>query len=412
MNDGNNISIGKSPLNYIITSLLFLILYMPTKFQIIKILLLFIMLFYLFLSGLSKSELMLSKSILRWTVLYMAFNVIFLFIGIHNNPNSEVLNIFGPVKIVWPILYFLTIIILFSSSKVNVNFEKLFWALGVILPLLMIVTFLLGMRGISMPFIDSLFNFQISGFGGFNSYFTPAITSLFFLGSFSIVYVLSAPKKKIYWLIPTSLIVLAALLIGRRALLFTLLLAPALYLIIETIQKGINIRALKNLILLFSVGAAFTIIVLKYSGLNLRIFQLDNVVVQSDLRSSQFESLIKGWKNNPFFGSGFGSNAGVVRSKTSGMYELSYAALLFQTGIAGFIGYLSLYFYLFIKLCKMYKKTSRKYYLAVAIGYMDLMVANATNPYIDSFDGMWIIFFLLAIINRYEVTKRNSREVL
>lgn len=385
---------------------------MPTKFQIIKILLLFLMLFYLFLSGLSKSELRLSKSIMIWTILYMVFNVIFLFIGTHNNPNSEVLSIFGPLKIVWPILYFLTFIILFSSLKVKVNFERLFWVLGVILPLLMIITFLLGMRGISIPIIDTLFYFQISEFGGFNSYFTPAITSLFFLGSFSIVYVLSTPKKKIYWLIPTSLIVLAALLIGRRALVLSLLLAPALYLIIETIQKGINIRALKNLIILFGVGAIFAIIVLKYSGLNLRIFQWGNTVVQSNSRSLQFESLIKGWENKPFFGSGFGSNAGVVRSKTMGMYELSYAALLFQTGIAGFIGYLSLYLYLFIKLCKMYKKTSRKYYLAVAIGYMDVMVANATNPYIDSFDGMWIVFFLLAIINRYEVTKRSSQEVL
>ena len=39
-----------------------------------------------------------------------------------------------------------------------------------------------------------------------------------------------------------------------------------------------------------------------------------------------------------------------------------------------------------------------------------MFIANFSNPYIDSFDGLFFIFFSLAIINKFEVEKENNNE--
>ena len=44
--------------------------------------------------------------------------------------------------------------------------------------------------------------------------------------------------------------------------------------------------------------------------------------------------------------------------------------------------------------------------LASLTGMASMLIAGATNPYLDNFDGMWAIFFPLAVINLSMVNKR------
>jgi len=37
------------------------------------------------------------------------------------------------------------------------------------------------------------------------------------------------------------------------------------------------------------------------------------------------------------------------------------------------------------------------------------LIANATNPYLARFDGIWVIFLPLAFINRWLLTENQTR---
>ena len=120
-------------------------------------------------------------------------------------------------------------------------------------------------------------------------------------------------------------------------------------------------------------------------------------------RYLQFFSLINGWLENPLFGAGIAANASVVRSDVPGMYELTYVALLFQRGLVGLFIYLWIYFYIFkmygiiMKKCK--KDLVITFCISLMVGYISLLVMNATNPYLTSFDNIWIIFINLYVLN-------------
>ena len=59
------------------------------------------------------------------------------------------------------------------------------------------------------------------------------------------------------------------------------------------------------------------------------------------VRGEQFTALLQEWYARPFFGAGHGASAaGSIRSiEMPWAYELSYVALLFHTGMLGFLAY-------------------------------------------------------------------------
>ncbi|MDB7274547.1 hypothetical protein PM723_12840, partial [Enterococcus faecium] len=163
------------------------------------------------------------------------------------------------------------------------------------------------------------------------------------------------------------------------------------------------IKVIKFL-LIFIVGYFLIYYILSFFNLNLRIFNLELISQLSDgERNNQFVDLINSWKNKPIIGVGYGINSEhVIRSFTvPGTYELSYVALLFQTGIVGVLVYGILYLWLAFRTLLLFFKSKNIEYLAMFLSYVSIMIAHGTNPYITSFDGAWIMFFLLASINRY-----------
>lgn len=390
----------------LLLALLFLILFSPSHNQVIKI----IIILGLSLTSIAysiKNKTFIRKEILFWLIIYLISNIFFLSIGSIKNPNVFIQ--LGPLKVLWPILYFISIIMLMSVKKVVINWNKFFFCVSIVIPLFLILTFYID----NLPsVITSFFSYTKTFYAGFTDYFSPAITSLFFLGSYCLTRVLSDKKSKIF-LVPVFLILWCSFIIGRRALILLILVSPFLYLFILIVLKKVRGKQLSKILFVLAIMCVLAIGVLSFGSENLRIIQIfsNNEVFENNYRITQFHSLIYAWQDSPIFGAGFGSNAEIVRStEVLGAYELSYVALLFQSGLIGVFLYISLYAWMIIKLIKIYDKTEDSFFISFAVASINIFIANFSNPYIDSFDGLWFIFLGLSLINKYYIEKEVINE--
>ncbi len=91
-------------------------------------------------------------------------------------------------------------------------------------------------------------------------------------------------------------------------------------------------------------------------------------------------------------------------------YELTYVALLFQTGVIGFFFYSVGVIWIFVMGLRMAASSHRlaDQMLAVLVGLACFLVANATNPYLAKYDLMWVIFLPVAMINHYMLSVDSS----
>ena len=160
--------------------------------------------------------------------------------------------------------------------------------------------------------------------------------------------------------------------------------------------------------------AIISLVFLSTVDVGLRLQNLDTELIKSgtSVRKDQFISLIEGWKQSPLFGVGYGVNADVVRSaNVPGTYELSYVARLFHMGIVGIVIYFFMVLWLMRKLIAITKSNPETgvYIIPLLTGLSSLILAESTNPYIGSFDGMWVFFYTLAIINNIYLKKSKGR---
>jgi hypothetical protein len=120
-------------------------------------------------------------------------------------------------------------------------------------------------------------------------------------------------------------------------------------------------------------------------------------------RSQQFKSLIDAWTGSPIIGSGVGAaGASYVRDPSQPWaYELSYVALLYQTGVLGLALYASGMGWIFWTAIRMIRSGHPLglQVFPVLVGTMAFLVGNATNPYLAKFDYLWVIFLPVAYIN-------------
>jgi O-antigen ligase len=135
-----------------------------------------------------------------------------------------------------------------------------------------------------------------------------------------------------------------------------------------------------------------------YEGFNFTSSSFEN-----NHRSDQFYAMTNEWKQSPLFGAGHGASAkSSIRSEEiPWAYELSYVSLLFHTGILGFLCYLAGIIWIFLKGLEIIKSDHwlSTYMSPVLVGTLCFLIANATNPYLEKFDYMWVIFLPVAMIN-------------
>ena len=205
---------------------------------------------------------------------------------------------------------------------------------------------------------------------------------------------------------------------GRRALLLVTFMAPplsfALLLFDHSQTWRLSMRSFFRAVAFLAVSIVILVLLMntvykvnlsalfdRFSeGFDFRATTFDE---GAGARHEQYLALIRGWFENPLLGAGHGASAyGSIRSETMPWaYELSYVALLFQTGLLGFLAYSAGVIWICWTGIKMIREDRAlgKVMLPALVGMTCFLVATATNPYLARFDGLWVLFLPLAVIN-------------
>jgi hypothetical protein len=111
-----------------------------------------------------------------------------------------------------------------------------------------------------------------------------------------------------------------------------------------------------------------------------------------------------------FWGSGFGGLTSVIRSDDRPWtFELTYSRLLFNAGTLG-IGILLLFFstYLLLTLRKIRRSSSAAIHVSLLTGFLAVLIAAASNPYLSSFDFLFALSIIPLILNTRDLPQQRS----
>lgn len=396
---------------FLIKLLLFLILFAPVALQKVKAIILIVITILVIREYITTKKFNIHPKVFAWVVILVIVNSVFLVRGTYGR--VDIFKILAPTYIIWPIIY--TIVLVISSRKFETfDLTKLFVIITIAISSY-ILYFNLNFMGYlpSLTIIKWLPKYVINDDLGYIGFFVPNITSLFFLVPYIIANLVNyndqvIMKKRYLW-IAAVLSTIAVLLTGRRALIAVVAISPFISLLLSRFKadrfKAIIKKLTIGIIIVFLlVMGYFQIGKLMKVELRINNTQTAEIKEGTEIRYSQFDALIHDWKEKPLLGHGFGVDAKLsVRSNVPGTYELSYVAMLFQTGVVGMIFYIALMIWLFsmcIKIIKL-KSISAVYMIPTLTGMMSVLIGNSTNPYIQSFDGLWIFFYPLALVNSY-----------
>jgi hypothetical protein len=125
-----------------------------------------------------------------------------------------------------------------------------------------------------------------------------------------------------------------------------------------------------------------------------------------DARSDQFNSLLEGIYEFNLLGAGHGVSASVIRNDVSPWkYELLYLSTIFHTGIFGFLIYSIPVFLVILSYFNLVKNNkSNNFDLFLLSGFLSIIFASGTNPYLQSFDFQWMfvlpcVYFGIRFVN-------------
>ncbi len=400
--------------------LFFMMLFVPTTYQPIKAVLLIVVLMTICIVSLRRGMMYLHMDILRWTLFMMCVGLAFIVLGVVNHAPGA-LRV-STIYMLWPFVYMFLVAGITSKSIVDSIFKVMVFSMIAIS--LYTIIFLLHATGWLPEFFYLKLDMgqALGVYQGYIEYNLYNISSLNFLVPFLIAMVFIWPKNKDmpvskFWLWFACLLgITIAILSGRRAVWLILAISP-LIIIVARMFMAHNFRVSTGrrfwkLVAGFSVMITILFIFgILVAGLDVVViwklllagFNFSSGGVGESLRTEQFFALLDGWQKNPLFGAGHGASAsGSLRSvEMPWAYELSYVALLFQTGLIGFLFYSLGVIWIFWMSLKIMHSDHwlNIYILPVFVGTVCFLIANATNPYLAKFDYIWVIFLPVSLIN-------------
>lgn len=198
-------------------------------------------------------------------------------------------------------------------------------------------------------------------------------------------------NKKYYYLV-LIILLLASLISGRSALLLSVFLGVLFYMFVNKSTKIIKYSFL-GIFILLAVNYILTFFGINLSNIFLEFYT--KLFEGGDrARPEQTKALIEGINQN-IFGAGHGVGVDYIRSfKYPWRYENVPFALIYKVSLFGFIIYSIPFIYSLKKYFSLTKKHPYDNYMI--IGYVSMLVATFTNPYLESFE--FNIFYVLPFI--------------
>jgi O-antigen ligase len=410
-------------------ALLFLSMAFPTvaKLVVLKSLLLAILLAVIVLDYLAGGRSRLDRRVALWTLGLSAMGFLFAIKGmLAGNPGATSLV---TVHILWPIAFTLWIAgfstqPILSAIHRTLIVATLFIALYGCLYLLTELDIVPDIGLVSALSLD----WDVQAFGAQEGYTQMAIAGMNSL-PFLVPYVLASCAIQSPWagrhrgwrILPWTACGLGCFTViaaGRRALLLLVLLTPVLIFLVRLFQPSRERAAGRRGMIQFTAALALAVALI--FGALTSIYDVDlrelsdHFATGFDLstqtsdehsieRRQQVMPLYQGWLDRPLFGAGLGASAlGSIRSETTPWaYEMYYLALLYQTGLVGFLAYTAGIVWILWRGIKIVAEGGHlaQIMIPMLVGLCGLLIANGTNAYLIKFDAMWTLFLPLAVIN-------------
>ena len=330
------------------------------------------------------------------------------------------------VFVIWPLVYVFFIGVLRSRHELQMLIYTLI--LAALAAAGMGILLVAGELDI-VPFPGAtLFAFLGAGFSSVEGleYNLYNISTLIFVFPFLLAVVLISPSHarlgsiwpSLAWL-ALGMTAVAGVLSGRRGLWLIMLVSP---LVVLTVLRWCRLRigrpAFVVLLLLGIMGATIAVLLLDDVVLVAARYFLEGFDfgpggdVSPAIRAQQMIALGDAWWRTPLFGAGHGAFAPAFWHQDTfpWAYELSYMALLFQTGLVGILLYGAGVAWIILRGIAVARRFPEYAGMIgpVLAGVICFLIANATNPYLQKFDYLWVIFLPVAIINSCLTQNRRS----
>ncbi|MHB8754745.1 MAG: O-antigen ligase family protein [Candidatus Acidiferrales bacterium] len=400
-------------------ALFFLLLYLPVTHNLLKGVMVAGVVTIIFVGYLINHKgLRLHRTIRKWALFYSLAGVFYILLGLIEAAPGALFSSF--VYVIFPLLY---IIFVAAATDARIWLQLLkilpIAAIAIGLGTLEYVLWTIGIFPNSLYVAPDLVH-NIVFYNGYVQMSHYSLSTLVFLVPYLVgalvVYTkerASFISRKILWiafLSGTSV----ALLSGRRALLIVIVLAPLLtWFFRAKLPKSTRLGGRRQVLTTLLACVFLVLSIGLYLGrtVNLDWRGLQDLVVggfDSDFsqgaatRSQQFHALLSGWEEQPVLGHGLGSyTPELVRSDRPWEYELQYNLLLFQTGLIGVALYGSGVLWLYWKGIKMIRTGSLIgiHMVPVLVGTTCFLVANAVDPYLQTFGQLWTLFLPIGLIN-------------
>lgn len=204
---------------------------------------------------------------------------------------------------------------------------------------------------------------------------------------------------------------------GRRAIILVLILVPVLGWVMTrstrdrnqsrgaTPAKVIGVLGAAALgLLAFPTIASTSILVNTWQSI-VSFFTgvSSDISADESIRTTETDQLIKAWMESPFLGHGLGAGVnGYQRSDVQPwQFEMQYQTLLMQTGVVGALIVVVMAVVVFLAIHKATKMRPDLIpsLIVTFCGGAAMLIANATNPYLQAPAHHWAIFLPLAVIN-------------
>jgi len=415
--------------------LFFMMLFVPTAYKLPKAGLMAVILLFISIGiFLFYGRIRLHKTVFMWTFFYLVLGFLWIVNGyIRDAPGAiRVASVF----IIWPSVY-LVFISGISSEKTLRTFIRVLVYVTIAIAVYDIV-YVLNAIGLFPDFLFYRLE-QDPGIGlysGFMRFKMNNISSLLFLVPFLMAAIITwggrpdAPASgRLLWL-ALILGMITVLMAGRRALLLVVGFSPVIALILSYFLPGrfLTVRNVRRFI--FIIICLLLLLIILVISLNLvvdfKISAIFNYFLKgfdflgsgkfsksANIRYEQFVALMEGWQNYPLFGGGHGAGVSLVRSREMPWaYELSYVALLFQTGLVGFTLYASGVVWIYWMGIRMIRSGNPmgRLIIPVLTGTTCFLIGTATNPYLAKYDYIWVIFLPLAFINYWLLKYKHIRK--
>jgi hypothetical protein len=408
--------------------LLLLLVVVPTTYQALKALLLAVVLALVVARELGRDRIGVARPVLHRALFFSALGGALVLVGLlRGTPGALAL---APVYVLWPLVYTTLIAGVSSAAAVRRVLATLVVAALVIeVYALSFVAYSAGMlpSALYLPLDQG----QAIGFyGGYIEFNLYSITSLVFLVPYLIGLLVVTPRDRPVpcgrpaVLVAVLLGLLVVLLSGRRALILVVAASPLLALTLRRgmpdVDGALTARQLlrgASLAVLVAFSTLSLTLGLSLGRLRLALSDaFDFSGAESQSRGpAQLRALLVGWADEPFFGAGLGAVApGLIRSlEQPWAYELTYVALLFQVGVVGLVIYAYGGWWIFTRTRRVVLGGGSLAAPAAAVltGFVCFLAANGTNPYLQKFDSLWVLFLPLALVNARLYAEADERPV-